>query len=242
MNYPASAEERLDGGLPGDSPGAVLLHAQGIVKGFGRRRVLDGVELAVRAGEVAAIVGGNGAGKSTLLKICAGLISPDRGRVTVAGRLGYCPQHAGVFGHLTPREHFTLFGVGRGMRGRAADRRGRELAARLDWTVDRATLTKDLSGGTRQKLNLVLAALGEPDVLLLDEPYQGFDRGSYLDFWRNVWDWREDGRAVVVVTHMLQQLDRVDHVLDLGPRRSDGGPDSWGTDDGLPARSPEALR
>ncbi|EDY52409.1 MoeP5 [Streptomyces clavuligerus] len=218
------------------------MHAQGIGKGFGRRRVLDGVELTVRAGEVAAIVGGNGAGKSTLLKICAGMIAPDRGRVTVAGRLGYCPQQAGVFGYLTPREHFSLFGTGRGMRGRAADRRGRELAAKLDWTVDRATLTKDLSGGTRQKLNVVLSALGEPDVLLLDEPYQGFDRGSYLDFWKNVWEWRAEGRAVVVVTHMLHQLDQVDHVLDLGPHRGAGdGPGARGIDD-RPARSPEALR
>ncbi|GLF92722.1 ABC transporter ATP-binding protein [Streptomyces yaizuensis] len=235
MVYSASAEERLGGGVPGDS-GGVLLHAQGIGKRYGRRRILDGVDLVVRAGEVAAIVGGNGAGKSTFLKICAGLVSPDRGRVTVAGRLGYCPQTGGTLGHLRPREHFTLFGVGRGMRGPAADRRGRELAARLDWSVDRDTLTKDLSGGTRQKLNLVLSALGEPEVLLLDEPYQGFDRGSYLDFWDNVWNWREEGRAVVVVTHMLHQLDRADQVLDLGPRGARRAPA------GHPAHAPEAGR
>ncbi|MGA5166579.1 MULTISPECIES: ATP-binding cassette domain-containing protein [Streptomyces] len=219
MVYPASTRPAQGlGETPGDDGAPVLLHAQGIVKSYRRRRVLNGVDLTVRSGEVAAIVGSNGAGKSTMLKICAGLASPDRGRVSVRGRLGYCPQDVGVLDFLTPGEHFTLFGAGRGLRPAAASRRGRELARTLDWSVGRRTLAKDLSGGTRQKLNVVLAALGDPDVLLLDEPYQGFDRGSYLDFWKNVWDWREEGKAVVVVTHMLSRLDRVDQVLDLSPR------------------------
>jgi ABC-type multidrug transport system ATPase subunit len=64
-----------------------------------------------------------------------------------------------------------------------------------------------------------MAQLGEPDVLLLDEPYQGFDRGAYLDFWREVWRWRDAGTAIVVVTHLLNQLDQVDIVLDLTPTR-----------------------
>ncbi|OLZ73450.1 ABC transporter [Streptomyces sp. IMTB 2501] len=222
MRYSANAEQRLAGAS--EAAGRdVLLEAHGIVKSYGRRRVLNGVDLVVRAGEVAAIVGSNGAGKSSMLKICAGLLSPDEGRVTISGRLGYCPQNAGVMGFLKPREHFTLFGSGRGMSRREADRRGRELAAGLDWSVDRTTLAKDLSGGTRQKLNVVLSALGDPEVLLLDEPYQGFDRGSYVDFWQNVWHWRDAGKAIVVVTHMLNQLDQVDHVLDLTPGRQEAG-------------------
>ncbi|MFE7278024.1 ABC transporter ATP-binding protein [Streptomyces sp. NPDC057623] len=223
MRYSAHAEQQL-GGVSGPPSGRdVRLYAQGIVKSYGGRRVLNGVDLVVHAGEVAAIVGSNGAGKSSMLKICAGLLAPDAGRVTITGRLGYCPQNAGVMSFLTPREHFALFGTGRGMASRDADRRGRELASRLDWSVARRTLAKDLSGGTRQKLNVVLSALGDPDVLLLDEPYQGFDRGSYVDFWQNVWGWRDEGRAIVVVTHMLNELDRVDHVLDLSPRKQEAG-------------------
>src|ERR1700754_3855725 len=70
------------------------LRVQGITKRFGRRTVLDGVDLTVGAGEIVAVVGANGSGKSTLLKICAGLVSPDRGTVTVDGTIGYCPQDA----------------------------------------------------------------------------------------------------------------------------------------------------
>ena len=77
------------------------------------------------------------------------------------------------------------------------------------------TLARDLSGGARQKLSLALALLGQPSLLLLDEPYQGFDHGSYLDFWRHVEAWRAGGKAVVVVTHLLTEQHRADRVIEL---------------------------
>ncbi|WP_344562728.1 ATP-binding cassette domain-containing protein [Streptomyces atrovirens] len=221
MGYSVGAREGYHG-MSEPAGRKVLLQARGIVKRYKRRRVLTGVDLVVHSGEIAAIVGGNGAGKSTLLKICAGLLSPDKGQITISGSLGYCPQNAGVMGFLTPGEHFTLFGTGRGLSRKESDRRGRKLAGELDWSPARGVLAKDLSGGTRQKLNVVLSALGGPDLLLLDEPYQGFDHGSYVDFWRSVRAWREAGKAVVVVTHMLNQLDQVDQVLDLTPGKDRG--------------------
>jgi ABC-2 type transport system ATP-binding protein len=203
--------------------GRVRLRARGICKRFGRRQVLHGVDLAVRGGEVAAVVGANGSGKTTLLRVCAGLLAPDRGEVVVDGRLGYCPQHGGLADFLLADEHFSLFGAGRGMARAEARAGGRELAATLCWDATDRTLARDLSGGTRQKLNVILSVMGDPDVLLLDEPYQGFDRGTYLDFWQLVWQWRDAGKAVVVVTHLLNQLDQVDTVLDLTPSLG-GGP------------------
>jgi ABC-type multidrug transport system ATPase subunit len=196
-------------------PGAVRLDVRGITKRYRSQAVLTGVDLVVRAGEIAAVVGANGCGKSTFLRICAGLVSPDRGTVTVHGSIGYCPQDGGTSEFLLPDEHFVLIGAGRGLSRDAARRTGRAHAAALDWVPAGRTQARHLSGGTRQKLNLVMARLGEPDVLLLDEPYQGFDRGTYLDFWHEVWRWRDAGKAIVVVTHLLNQLDRVDIVLDL---------------------------
>lgn len=197
------------------TPGPIRLDARGISKRYRRHTVLNEVDLTVRAGEIAAVVGANGSGKSTFLRICAGLVSPDRGQVNVHGALGYCPQDGGTYDLLSPDEHFVLIGAGRGLPRMAARGAGRAHAATLDWAPIRQVPARHLSGGTRQKLNLILAQLGEPDVLLLDEPYQGFDRGTYLDFWHEVWRWRDAGKAIVVVTHLLNQLDRVDTVLDL---------------------------
>ncbi|GIF71187.1 ATP-binding cassette domain-containing protein [Asanoa siamensis] len=194
--------------------GPVRLRAVDITKRYGRRTVLSGVSLTVHAGQVAAVVGANGSGKSTFLGICAGLVGADAGRVELHGTVGYCPQAGGTADFLQAGEHFALIGAGRGVPREAAVRDGARRAAALDWAPGDAQ-ARHLSGGTRQKLNLVLAGLGDPDVLLLDEPYQGFDRGTYLDFWHEVWRWRDAGRAVVVVTHLLNQLDRVDVVLDL---------------------------
>ncbi|WP_238006046.1 ATP-binding cassette domain-containing protein [Dactylosporangium sp. AC04546] len=195
----------------------VKLYARGITKRYGRRTVLDNVHLSVGAGQIAAIVGANGCGKSTLLRICAGFASPDRGTVQVHGTLGYCPQDGGTVDFLMPEEHFLLVGAGRGLSRGESRAAGRAGARALDWEPDPGVQARRLSGGTRQKLNLVMAGIGEPDVLLLDEPYQGFDRGTYLDFWQQLYRWRDQGKAIVVVTHLLTQLDGVDTVLDLTP-------------------------
>lgn len=201
---------------PRCAAGPVLLRLAGVGKRYRRRAVFSGVDLTVRGGEVAAIVGANGCGKSTLLRICAGLTPPSSGTVHRTRRVGFVPQDGGTAGWLTAEEHFTLFGAAAGMVPRKARSTGTHLASLLAWRPRRGQPVQELSGGTRQKLNLVLGELHGPDLLLLDEPYQGFDQGSYLDFWRQVRAWRDAGRAVVVVTHLLHELQHVDHVLDLG--------------------------
>jgi ABC-2 type transport system ATP-binding protein len=196
-------------------PGRVLLSLRGVGKRYRRKQVFSGVDLTVRAGEVAAVVGANGCGKSTLLRVCAGFVKPSTGTVHRTARVGFVPQDGGTVDWLTPAEHFALFGAAAGMgRGRASST-GDHLARRLSWRPE-AEPVQHLSGGQRQKLNLVLGELHAPDLLLLDEPYQGFDEGTYLDFWRQVAAWRDAGRAVVVVTHLLHDLQHVDRVLDLG--------------------------
>jgi ABC-2 type transport system ATP-binding protein len=193
----------------------LLLQVKGVTKSFGRRNVLLGADLEVHAGEAVAIVGENGVGKTTLLRICAGLVAPDGGTVRRPARVGYCPQQPGLVDLLTADQHLVLFGGALGLDRAAALRSGRDMLESLGFPVGDTAVVRDLSGGTRQKLNLALALLGGPPVLLLDEPYQGFDRGSYVDFWQHVDAWRHEGRAVVVVTHLLAELQRVDRVVDL---------------------------
>jgi ABC-2 type transport system ATP-binding protein len=210
-------------GAPG---GSVLLVARSVSKRFGRKAVLEDTSLEVRAGEAVALVGENGAGKTTLLQICAGMLVADAGEVEVGGRIGYCPQEPGVFDLLTADEHLVLFGRGLGLPRDRALAEGRAILAEFDYPLEEREVTRDLSGGSRQKLNLALALLGDPQVLLMDEPYQGFDRGTYVNFWDHVDRWRAGGKAVVIVTHLLAELDRVDRVVELAihhSRASRGG-------------------
>jgi ABC-2 type transport system ATP-binding protein len=196
-----------------------LLEAVAIEKRYRGRTILDNASLSVGSGEVVALVGENGAGKSTLLRICAGLVRPDRGEISVAGRIGYCPQEPGLLELLTVDEHLRLFGAPVALTGAAAVARGRELLSDLGFAEREDATARELSGGSRQKLNLALALLGDPAVLLLDEPYQGFDHGSYLSFWDHVERWRHAGRAIVVVTHLLVETVPVDRVLEMTVKR-----------------------
>jgi ABC-2 type transport system ATP-binding protein len=192
-----------------------MLRAKGVNKRFGRRTVLRNQSLEVMPGEAVAIVGENGAGKSTLLRIMAGLLAPDGGCVRMVGRPGYCPQQPGLLDLLTVDDHLALFGAGLGFSPAEALAQGRSILGSLGYRPEPHRPVKFMSGGNRQKLNLALALLGEPEVLLLDEPYQGFDFGTYVNFWDNVDVWRSAGKAVVVVTHMLAELERVDRIVEI---------------------------
>jgi ABC-type multidrug transport system ATPase subunit len=202
---------------PGSTPvQAPVLHAHDIHKSYGKHPVLRGADLTVTAGQLVAVVGENGAGKSTLLKILAGTLPVDRGEVALSGTLGYCPQDPVLNTSLTVEQHLRYFAAAHRLPD--LDRAG-ELVRLLGYEAYRDSLVGDLSGGTRQKLNLTVALLHDPDVLLLDEPYQGFDWETYLRFWDLVEDLRSRGKAVVIITHLVFEQDRFDLLADLADGR-----------------------
>jgi ABC-type multidrug transport system ATPase subunit len=194
----------------------IVLEARNVHKAYGRHQVLNGADLTVRPGQLVAVVGENGAGKSTLLRILAGLLAADRGEVRVAGTLGYCPQDPVVNDSLTVGQHLRYFAAARRL---ASLRRADELLELLRFGQFKDQAVGALSGGTRQKLNLTLALLHDPDVLLLDEPYQGFDWETYLRFWDVAGDLRARGKAVVIITHLVFEQDRFDVLADLADGR-----------------------
>lgn len=187
---------------------------------YRRRAVLRGVDLRLQAGTLCGIVGENGAGKSTLLKILSGELRPTRGSVRHSGRFGYCPQHVVLNDALTVQQHLTFFQTAY----RLADvRYAEEIMEVLGFTGYADERAGVLSGGTRQKLNVTLALMHEPQVLLLDEPYQGFDWDTYQRFWDLAGRLRDAGRSVLVVSHLAYDTERLDELwrLDSGTLRQD---------------------
>lgn len=216
---------------PGSSPegpGSPVMVAAGIEKSYRRglwparhrTAVLRGADLTLHPGEVVGLVGENGSGKSTLMKILVGALAADAGSVTRSGRLGYCPQEPVVYERLTCDEHFELFGRAYRMTPDAERRSRRELYAALGFERYAATRADQLSGGTLAKLNLGLALLADPQVLLLDEPYAGFDWDTYLRFWQLVAQRRTAGRTVLIISHFVADEDRFDRIVDLREGRT----------------------
>ena len=185
----------------------MVLRGMAVRKSFGSRQVLRGVGFEARAGQLVGIVGENGAGKTTLLRILSGDLRPDDGHVDLVGTRGYCPQHPVLDEELTVRQHLRLFQVAYRL---PSPGRALQLIDALSATGYLDTPVKVLSGGTLQKLNLVLALMHDPDVVLLDEPYQGFDWETYLRFWDLAQELKGRGRTVVIVSHLAHDTERLD--------------------------------
>ena len=205
-----------------------VLRVSGLRKSFHRglpprRRtieVLKGADLEVSAGELVGLVGENGSGKSTLMQIVVGLLGRDGGDVERPGRLGYCPQIPMVWDKLTAGEHFQLFGRAYGLTEEVGRRAEEGLLEELQFEGYRDFRVEQLSGGTRQKLNLALALMHEPELLLLDEPYAGFDWETYLHFWEMSERRRDAGMGILIVSHLLAERDRLDRIYSLTDGRT----------------------
>ncbi|MBI2886922.1 MAG: ABC transporter ATP-binding protein [Chloroflexi bacterium] len=192
-----------------------VLEVQDVWKAFGQLQVLKGVTLSVRPGEAVAVVGENGSGKSTLLKVLTGLERPDRAQIRLSGRVGYCPQRLEIYEGLTVAENMIYFGAAYGLPEETLRERGRFYLERFRFAQFTDTLGKNLSEGTKQKLNLTLALLHSPDLLLLDEPYQGFDYETFLNFAGMLQEWRAQGKAVLTISHLVTPDLGLDRVLEL---------------------------
>lgn len=195
---------------------AAAVEAVGLQKRFGRLQVLQGLDLAIEAGAVTAIVGPNAAGKSTFIKSVLGLVRPDRGQLRVLGadprdgdtyraRVGYMPQMARFPENLSGGEVLELLS---GLRGHPDDQ-DRELIDTFALGSQLHKPVRTLSGGTRQKLNAVVAFLFRPALVILDEPTAGLDPVSSAQFKDKVLAARAAGTTVLLTSHLMGEVEEL---------------------------------
>jgi ABC-2 type transport system ATP-binding protein len=197
-----------------------MLRVQGLVRRFGNKEVLRGVDFAVAAGRICGLLGANGAGKSTVINIIVGLLTPDAGVVTIAAepsargrrqRLGHAPQEIALYPALSCEENVRFFGRLYGLRGVDLQRRVERVLERTGLAVCRRERTASLSGGWKRRLNLAVALVHEPAVLLLDEPTAGLDVEARAWVWQLLRDLAEQGCALLLTTHLLDEAETLCH-------------------------------
>jgi ABC-2 type transport system ATP-binding protein len=190
---------------------------QGLTRRFGELTAVNDLSFEVHSGEILGLLGPNGAGKTTTIRMLTGALRPSSGRVMVYGeearsgspdlkrRIGVCPQEPVLWERLSCTENLTLLGCMYGIERGEVRRRTRELLDALGLTDNAGVRTKKLSGGMKKRLNLAMALIHDPEIIVLDEPITGLDPQSRLlvsDYIHSLC--RESGKTVILSTHLME--------------------------------------
>ena len=210
-----------------------MVSLQHISKSFGSQKVLNDVSLEIPAGQIVGLLGPNGAGKSTLMKILIGLWSADSGTVSAPSRIGYLPENNPLYEEMYVTEYLQFM---------AKMTNDKCQMTNVDALIDKVGLTperhkhiRELSKGYRQRVGLAQALLGDPELLILDEPTTGLDPNQLVEIRSlikslsggaglSTFDFRQKSRSVILSTHIMQEVremcDRV-VILDHGEIKAD---------------------
>lgn len=230
-----------------------LLEARGLVKSYGRRRVVDGVEFEVEPGEIVGLLGPNGAGKTTSFRMTCGMVEPDAGRVMLGGKevtrwpmyrrareggMGYLAQESSVFRKLSVQNN--LLGVMEmlGMNRRERRMRAEELMEKFGITKLRRSKAMSLSGGERRRLEIARCLVSNPKIILLDEPFTGIDPVTIDNIQDIVRDLRASGISILITDHQVREtLEITDrsYVVRAGGILCHGSPEDV-------LRNPDAIK
>jgi lipopolysaccharide export system ATP-binding protein len=193
-----------------------ILQVKGLVKTYGRRRVVDGVDFTVDKGEIVGLLGPNGAGKTTSFRIACGMIEPDAGKVTLDGvdvtqwpmyrrardgGMGYLAQEQSVFRKLSVENNILAVMEMLGIERAERQRRCEELLAQFDIARIRKSTALYISGGEKRRLEIARCLVSNPKIILLDEPFTGIDPVTINGIQKIIRNLREDGIAILITDH-----------------------------------------
>ncbi len=196
-----------------------ILETQNLTKKYNSFLAVDGLNLRIKRGEVFGFLGPNGAGKTTSIKMMVGLLKPMEGGVLIEGeeiesvekgKIGVCPQDLVIWDGLTCEENIALIGDMYEVPGNVLKERIKQLLHDLILSDKTKTLASQLSGGMKRRLNLAMALIHDPEIVVLDEPSAGLDPQSRLVLWEYIHSLsKEKGKTIILTTHIMEEADRL---------------------------------
>lgn len=219
----------------------MLLEAEGLVKAYGGRRVVDQVSYRVDEGEIVGLLGANGAGKTTSFRMTVGMITPDAGRVRFLRKdvtdlpmykrarrgIGYLSQETSVFQRLTVEDNLMAICETMRLTRHQRQRKVEELLDQFGLQIVRKNLAKNVSGGERRKLEIARALVTNPRLILLDEPFSGVDPKAVEELRNEILRLRHEHIAILLTDHNVHETLKVtdrSYVIHEGQVISDGTP------------------
>lgn len=197
----------------------IIMEAREVTKDFGDFRAVENLNLKIKKGEVFGFLGPNGAGKTTSINMMVGLLHPTSGQIFIGGEsvgkvekgtIGICPQELVLWDFLTCKESLMLMGDMYQVPKEELKKRVQKLLDDLFLHDKANTVVAQLSGGMKRRLNLAMALVHHPDIVVLDEPSEGLDPQSRRVLWNYIRKLRDDeGKTVILTTHLMDEADRL---------------------------------
>jgi ABC-2 type transport system ATP-binding protein len=221
---------------PETTPGNII-DCSGLAMSFGSLNVLEGIDLAVAAGENYGILGPNGSGKTTLIRILCGLVRPTSGTVKVFGRdvpdrrnnrlIGYMTQMDALYNDLSVRENVRFFASIYGLKGYQREKRIDEVLDVVRLSERQDSIVGTLSGGMKKRVSIACVLVHQPRLLFLDEPTVGVDPKLRAQFWDYFRDLNSQGVTLIVTTHIMDEAERCGRLAFLreGRKLIEGNPE-----------------
>ncbi|MGZ4893868.1 MAG: ABC transporter ATP-binding protein [Halobacteriota archaeon] len=210
-NVQSTTEQSLD-----HSADIIALEVQGLTKRYGDLVAVHGLNLQIKKGEIFGFLGPNGAGKTTSINMIVGLLSPTSGAVLINGKdrtkvpkrsIGICPQELVLWDELTCAENLVVMGDMYDLPRAVTNERVRSLLAELAFSEKAKVRVSQLSGGLKRRLNIALAVIHDPDIVVLDEPSAGLDPQSRLLLWDFIRSLKDKGKTIILTTHAMEEAD-----------------------------------